>query len=275
MSAGREIRQIAARAGMLIAGVFVLTVLLSAMPGHRVPVVDAESEQQNSSASQPIEGMDHAKMPAMDADEQASEKDAMSDMAMGHVDGPNPHMTMTSIRPQSPADVQKANEIVSQLKAGMEKYRDYHVALNEGFRIFMPNIPQPEYHITNYENGFLAAMHFDASRPTSLLYKKTDTGYELVGAMYTMPKRATPEQLDQRIPLSIATWHLHTNLCLPPQSKWKTAAYTKFGLRGSIATEDACNAAGGRFRPVVFGWMVHVYPYESSLDKIFAMHHHD
>jgi hypothetical protein len=25
---------------------------------------------------------------------------------------------------------------------------------------------------------------------------------------------------------------------------------------------------------VIFGWMVHVYPYEDSLDKIFAMHHH-
>lgn len=275
MSAGREIRQIAARAGMLIAAVFVLTVLLSAMPGHRVPVVDAQSEQQNSSASQPMQGMDHSKMPAMDADEQASEKDAMSDMAMGHMHGSNPHMTMTSMRSQTPDDVQKANEIVSQLKAGMEKYRDYHVALNDGYRIFLPNVPQPEYHFTSYSNGFFAAMHFDPSRPTSLLYKKTDTGYELVGAMYTMPKRAMPEQLDERVPLSIAMWHLHTNLCLPPQAELQSADYKKFGLHGSIATQDACSAAGGRFRPVVFGWMVHVYPYESSLDKIFAMHHHD
>jgi hypothetical protein len=275
MSASSEVRQIAARTGMLIAAVFVLTVLLSAMPGHRVPVVDAQSEQQNSGASQPIEGMDHSKMQDMEAaDEHATEKDAMSDMAMGHMHGSNPHMTMTRMRPQTPADVQKANEIVAQLKAGIEKYRDYHVALNDGFQIFMPNVPQPEYHFTNYENGFLAAVHFDASRPTSLLYKKTDAGYELVGAMYTMPKRASPEQLDQRVPLSIAIWHLHTNLCLPPQSELKTADWTKFGLRGSISTQDACDAAGGRFRPSIFGWMVHVYPYQTSLDKVFAMHHH-
>jgi hypothetical protein len=275
MSASSEVRQIAARTGMLIAAVFVLTVLLSAMPGHRVPVVDAQSEQQNSGASQPIEGMDHSKMQDMEAaDEHATEKDAMSDMAMGHMHGSNPHMTMTRMRPQTPADVQKANEIVAQLKAGIEKYRDYHVALNDGFQIFMPNVPQPEYHFTNYENGFLAAVHFDASRPTSLLYKKTDAGYELVGAMYTMPKRASPEQLDQRVPLSIAMWHLHTNLCLPPQSELKTADWTKFGLRGSISTQDACDAAGGRFRPSIFGWMVHVYPYQTSLDKVFAMHHH-
>jgi len=45
-------------------------------------------------------------------------------------------------------------------------------------------------------------------------------------------------------------------------------------LKGSIATEEACDAANGRFQPVIFGWMVHVYPYEDSLDKVFAMHHH-
>jgi len=77
------------------------------------------------------------------------------------------------------------------------------------------------------------------------------------------------------VPLSIATWHLHTNLCMPPRDERKTADYTKFGLHGSITTQGACDAAGGKFRPVVFGWMVHVYPYEESADKIFAMHHRD
>src|SRR5882762_1014577 len=122
MSASSGVRQIAARAGVLIAAVFVLTVLLSAMPGRRVPVVDAQSGQQNSGAGESIEGMDHSKMQDMDAaDEHASEKGAMSDMAMMH--DPNPHMTMTLMRPQTPADVQKANEIVAQLKTGIEKYR--------------------------------------------------------------------------------------------------------------------------------------------------------
>jgi len=275
MSARSEFRRMAARAGMLIGGVFVVAVLLSAMPGRRVPVVGAQSEQQDSTAALPMQGMDHSKTQTADADEQASEKDAMADMAMGHKHGSNPHMTMTAMRTETPADVQKAQEVVAQLKKGIEKYRDYHVALNEGFKIFMPNVPQPEYHFTNYSNGFLAAFEFDPSRPTSLLYKKSGSGYELVGAMYTMPKRASEEELNQRLPLGIAIWHLHTNLCLPPQSELKTADWTKFGLRGSIATEEACDAAAGHFRPSVFGWMVHVYPYESSLDKVFAMHHHD
>ncbi|HJZ66125.1 MAG TPA: hypothetical protein VKD70_17490 [Candidatus Acidoferrum sp.] len=277
MSACSEVKRVAARTGMLVAAVFVLAVFLSAMPGHRVPVVGAQSEQQNSAASQsvqdPVRGMEHSKMHHPDADEQASERDAMADMA--HMHGSNPHMTMTAMHEQTPADVQKANEVVAQLRGGIEKYRDYHVALNDGFKIFMPNVPQPEYHFTNYSNGFLAALEFDPSRPTSLLYRRASSGYELVGAMYTMPKRATEDQLNQRVPLSIAMWHLHTNLCLPPQSQLKNTDWTKFGLKGSIATQEACDAAGGRFRPSVFGWMVHVYPYESSLGKVFAMHHHD
>src|SRR5467141_3996522 len=90
--------------------------------------------------------------------------------------------------------------------------------------------------------------------------------------MYTMPKRASEDQLNARVPLSVAMWHLHTNLCMPPRVQLRNTDWSKFGLKGSIATPDACDAAGGRFRPSIFGWMVHVYPYEDSLDKIFAMH---
>ena len=90
-----------------------------------------------------------------------------------------------------------------------------------------------------------------------------------------MPKRATEDELNERIPLSVATWHLHTNLCMPPRDQLPSADWSRFGLRGSISTDEGCAAARGRFHPVIFGWMVHVYPYEDSLDKIFAMHHRD
>jgi hypothetical protein len=108
-----------------------------------------------------------------------------------------------------------------------------------------------------------------------MLYKKVPGGFELVGAMYTMPKRATEEALNARVPLSIALWHLHTNLCMPQKGQMRGSDWSRFGLRGSIATQEACDAAGGRFQPVIFGWMVHVYPYEDSVDKVFAMHRHD
>ena len=272
--------QLITKAAIGFAALFLVGVVLAAIPNHRPPVMAEASTdfstfaQQDQQEGQP---MDHSKMPGMSmgvGDEKLTEAAATHDMAhMNH--GDNPHMHMTSPRPQTAADMQRANEIVKELRAGIEKYKDYHVALDEGYKIFLPNVPQPEYHFTNYGNGFLEAFTFDAARPTSLLYKKSADGYELVGAMYTMPKRASEEQLNERVPLSVATWHLHTNLCMPPRDQRKTADYTKFGLHGSITTQEACGAAGGQFHPVIFGWMVHVYPYEDSAEKIFAMHHRD
>jgi hypothetical protein len=280
MSARSAFFQTTGRIALLLGALLLVTVLLAAIPSHQPPAVQTDGQQTpapQESASAAQEGaspeMDHRSMPGMDmSDEQACEKAAVSDMTHAHHSGA--HMTLTAMRPQTPEDVQRANEVVAQLRAGIEKYRDYNVALNSGYKIFLPNVPQPEYHFTNYLNGFLEAFTFDPARPTSLLYHKTATGYELVGAMYTMPKRATEDQLNARVPLSVATWHLHTNLCMPPRAQLRTADWTQFGLRGSIATQEACDAAGGRFRPSIFGWMVHVYPYEDSLDKIFAMHHH-
>jgi hypothetical protein len=284
MSRRSSLFKVAAKAGMLFGALFVVTVLLAAIPAHQqqalqVVVVPQEPLTQEPAAQEPAtppsQNADHGAMPGMNmSDEKASERAAVNDMTPGHHEGHGLHMTMTAMRPRSPEDVQRAGEVVTQLRTGIEKYKDYHVALNDGFRIFLPNVPQPEYHFTSYRNGFMEAFTFDPARPTSLLYKKTDTGYQLVGAMFTMPKRATEEQLNARVPLSVAMWHLHTNLCMPPRAELRAADWTKFGLHGSIATKDACDASGGRFSPVIFGWMVHVYPYQDSLDKIFAMHQH-
>jgi len=275
MSARSSFFKIAAKAGMLFGALFVVTVLLAAIPAHQEQALQVDVPQEPSAPTAQPQDADHSAMPGMNmSDERANEKAAVNDMTPGHHDGHSQHMYMTSPRARTPEDLQRAGEIVTELRAGIEKYKDYHVALNDGFRIFMPNAPQPEYHFTSYRNGFMEAFTFDPARPTSLLYKKTATGYELVGAMFTMPKRAGEDQLNRRVPLSVAMWHLHTNLCMPPHAELRAADWTKFGLHGSIATKDACDASGGRFSRVIFGWMVHVYPYEDSLDKIFAMHHH-
>ncbi len=273
MSARRTLLHLAAKTAMVFGAIFVLTVLLAAMPGHHAPV--AQNLVAQIPAAQESETPQFKSMPGMDmSDEKSSEKSAVQDMTPGHGDAHAHHMFMTTMRDQTPADLQRANEIVTQLRAGIEKYKDYHAALDDGFKIFLPNLPQSEYHFTSYRNGFLESLTFDPARPTSLLYKKTATGYDLVGAMYTMPKRATDDQLNARVPLSVAMWHLHTNLCMPKRDQLRSADWTKFGLHGSIATEDACSDAGGRFHPVIFGWMLHVYPYEQTLDNIFAMHTH-
>ncbi len=274
MSARSTVVHLATKAGILFGALFLVGVLLAAMPGHHAPAAQAQDPQQPSGQSPDMPGMNHSKMPGMDmSEESTSEAHAVHDMTPGHMDAHNLHMHMTAMRPRSPEDMQRGNDVVAQLRVGIEKYKDYHAALDDGYKIFLPNLPQPEYHFTNYVHGFLEAFNFDPARPTSLLYKKTPTGYELVGAMYTMPKRATEDQLNARVPLSVAMWHLHTNLCMPPKGQYRAADWTKFGLKGTIATQEACDAAGGRFRPSIFGWMVHVYPYEDSPDKIFAMHH--
>jgi hypothetical protein len=270
MSARNTAIQLITKAGTLFGTLFLVGVLLAAIPAHKPQPPQTSGAQESQSTqtnANTMSGMDMS-------DQHTAEAGAVHDMASGAHDAHNLHMYVTAPRPQTPGDLQRANEIVTQLRSGIEKYKDYHVALDDGFKIFMSDIPQPEYHFTSYKNGFLGASNFDPSSPTSLLYKKTSGGYALVGAMYTMPKRATEEQLNARVPLSIASWHLHTNLCLPPRDRMCSADFTKFGLKGSIATQDACDAAGGRFQPSIFGWMVHVYPYEDGLDKIFTMHHH-
>ena len=273
MFARKTIRQLFINAAFGIGALFIVGVLLAAIPNHRMPSVSITTQEI---AQDPQRG-DHSGMPGMTMDaEDASvgEHNAMIDMQHMH-HGDTAHLHMTALRTPNAEDEKRANEIVEQLRSGIERYKDYRVALDDGYKVFMPNIPQPEYHFTNYANGFLEAFTFDPARPTSLLYKKSPGGFELVGAMYTMPNSATEEQLNERVPLSVASWHLHTNLCMPPKGDRRHADWTKFGLRGSIITPAACNAAGGTFHPVIFGWMVHVYPYEDTTAKIFAMHHHD
>jgi hypothetical protein len=181
------------------------------------------------------------------------------------------HMFMTALRPENPADDQRAAQIVVTLREAIAKYKDYKVALADGFQIFHAEVPQDHYHFTNYRYAFEAAFDFNPLHPTSLLYKKTSGGYQLEGAMFTARKTATDDDLNARVPLSVARWHKHVNICLPPKgAQLRQASLKEFGFRGSISTEDACQQAGGRWYPQIFSWMVHVYPYETDPAKIWA-----
>ncbi|HKW19465.1 MAG TPA: hypothetical protein VJO35_18290 [Terriglobales bacterium] len=209
-------------------------------------------------------------MPGMQS---TSNAEAMHSMEGHHMDM-GPHMKMTGLRPVQPGDQEKADEVAVAARAVAEKYKDYKVALADGYRIFLPNVPQKQYHFTNYWNASQARNNFDPSKPTSLLYEKEADGYKLIGVMYTAKKDATEDELNARIPLSVAQWHAHVNMCLPPRDTNREdvlPAGTKFGLRGSIATKEACDAAGGKFMPQIFGWMVHVYPFEKSQAEIWSV----
>jgi hypothetical protein len=183
------------------------------------------------------------------------------------------HMYMTTLRSKMPGDQQKADAIVAAARQAMAPYRDYRKALADGFRIFLPNVPQPQYHFTRAVNGWAARSHFDPLKPTSLLYNKTaDGGYQLVGVMYTDRVDASEDEINERIPLSIARWHQHVNFCKAPLGHWSEyrGPNPRYGLLGSIHTRDACEAAGGKFLPHVLGWMVHVYPDEQDPLKVWS-----
>src|ERR1700722_9235119 len=125
------------------------------------------------------------------------------------------HMEMTSLRPMRPGDKERAAAIVAAARKAADPYKDYRKALADGYSIFLPEVPQNVYHFTNQAHAFRNTMDFDPSRPASLLYEKVPAkdggkpGYKLVGVMYTAPYEVSEQELDRRVPLSIARWHLH------------------------------------------------------------------
>ncbi len=190
-----------------------------------------------------------------------------------HHDEMGPHMKMSVLRSGRPGDEKRAAEVVTRARQLLDKYQDYKTALAAGFEIFMPNLPQPMYHFTNYRYALEAELRFNPEHPTSLLYEKNGAGYKLIGAMYTAPAQFSEDELDQRIPLSVAQWHQHINFCVPPEGRRAEMFAPKplFGLQGSITAKAECDKAGGTFMPRLFGWMVHVYPSEQTSAKIWSV----
>ena len=174
------------------------------------------------------------------------------------------HMHLSTPRTPTHADSVRAMQIADTLRKSIAKYQDTSAAVADGFHMFAPNVKnQRVYHFTNYRNAFMEAFRFDPARPTSLLYSRDSAGkFHLVGAMYTMPKRASESALDERVPLSIARWHQHINWCLPKRGEQsrlgeKQSGAPVFGPESPIATKAACDAVGGNFFAHPLGWMVH------------------
>jgi len=239
-----------------------------------------QNQQSMPGMDMPGHDMSGMQMPMKDMPTDA-DKDADKDLDASthamhsmeeHMDM-GPHMKMTILRPAKPGDAARAKQVVEAARKASQKYVDYHAALEDGYKIFHPEIPQKMYHFTNYGYAMEAAFRFNPEHPTSLLYEKRGDDYELIGAMYTAPKRLSEDQLDERIPLSVAQWHEHVNFCAPPAGRRKEMLthHPQFGLKGSITTQEACDDAGGIFHPVIFNWMVHVYPFEKEQASIWSV----
>jgi hypothetical protein len=192
------------------------------------------------------------------------------------------HTELSPERRPAAGDSARALKLAGELREAIGKYKDTAVAEADGYHMFLPGLKnQKIYHFTNNARGFEAAFHFNPSKPTSLLYKRgTDGKLVLVGAMYTMPKNATPDRLNDRVPLSIARWHKHVNWCMPKKGddlRWLETrdGHSVFGPESPISTKVECDAVRGAFYPNLFGWMIHANVFEGTdLATVFGMDHH-
>ena len=122
-----------------------------------------------AAAALPGSGLEPQAEPAPAAQAHAS----MAHGGMAHMAG---HMYLTTLRPVQPGDREKADAIVAAAKTAMAPYQDYRKALADGYQIFLPNVPQPQYHFTKAEYGRaawtalrspqadIAALHQDSGR---------------------------------------------------------------------------------------------------------------
>jgi len=184
------------------------------------------------------------------------------------------HMQMSLKGKLQPGDEARAQRILGAAHRAVARYADVNTALAEGYKPFHPTgrIGE-EVHYTNYRYARREQQEVNYDQPGSILYKRTAQGMQAVGVMYTAPQDATAEQLNAIVPLSIATWHRHVDFCGAPRNvplDEQFGPHARFGMRGSIHTEEACRQAHGLWIPVVFGWMTHVYPNAKAPGEIWA-----
>jgi hypothetical protein len=191
------------------------------------------------------------------------------------------HLELTPARAATAADSAKALEVAATLRKALTKYADTAAATADGYRLFLPGLKtQKVFHFTNYRHAMLEAFRFDPEKPTSLLYQRGSDGtLQLIGAMYTAPKRVRAGRLDDRVPLSIARWHKHVNWCVPPKGeerRWleQRDGLPLFGPESPVATRRDCDGVGGKFHESVFGWMIHANVFlGSDLATVYGHDH--
>lgn len=176
-------------------------------------------------------------------------------IAQGHEPGmAQGHMAFTVGRPGSAADSARAAAVVRVLRAAIQPYQTLGLAERAGFRARRdPDMVKGGklLHVGRQARRQGTDGSFDPSAPQALLFRRSPDGsLQLAGAMFVAPVGATPDELDGMIPLSLAHWHQHVNVCIS-------------GRRGSLermpnaTTAESCEAAGGRFR-ARSRYMVHV-----------------
>jgi hypothetical protein len=172
----------------------------------------------------------------------------MAAMRPGHM-----HMSFTAARPASSADSAKALAVVHALRSAISRYPTLAAAESAGYRSRLPQAMQQRRRMLHVARPKSRAGtgEFDPASPQALLYRRDERGrFLLAGAMFVAPQGATEDDLDAGIPLSVARWHRHLDVCRGPGGEMKPR-YRR------ATTASACETLGGWFRDES-RYMVHV-----------------
>jgi len=186
--------------------------------------------------------------------------------------GETAHLLTTDRRPGSAADSLRGDELVIAIRDAIGKYSAPDLAVRDGYRELRDGdtAVRAIVHFFNWRNRIEEAVRFNPAKPAALIYRRGRNGYRLLGATYTAPGASTEEALDQRVPLSVAQWHQHVDLCVPKPDD--TARWSEIGADGkpvfgpgsAIDTKAGCDSVAGVFQPRVFGWMLEARVFTSD-----------
>jgi hypothetical protein len=110
------------------------------------------------------------------------------------------------------AQLQAAEKLVEDTRAGTQRFQDINVAIQEGYRLLAgARDGLAHYHNQAYHSD---GNVLDPEHPEDLIYLRyPNGGARLVGVMYLMP---SPDQPGPRIGGPLTAWHAHDNLCISP-----------------------------------------------------------
>jgi hypothetical protein len=164
------------------------------------------------------------------------------------------HMSFSPAQPASPADTARALALLETLRNSLAPYQTLEAAEAAGY------VParSPEsvkegklLHAGRRPRRLRSQGTFDPANPQALLFEKDASGaMKLSGAMFVAPPAASLADLDAMVPLGVARWHQHTNVCVAADR-----AQSRRIVKAT--TEEECTRLGGRFR-AQSRFMVHV-----------------
>lgn len=169
--------------------------------------------------------------------------------AMAHA-----HMAFTAARPGTPQDSARALAVVDKLRDAIAPYQTLEEAEKAGYRARRDTgmvRGARLLHAGKWPKRPGQVQKFDPAAPQALLYRRgIDGELHLAGGMFVAAPSATLEDLDAMVPLSVAHWHQHENICVAGNRR-------SFRMVPKATTEEECTKAGGRFR-TQSRYMVHV-----------------